>query len=204
MISEVFVLSSQGDRLLYKDFRGEGHPGLVEDFFRKVTALPPDQAPVFMEACPPGLHFAHVRHGGLYFVATIPSKASPFAALEFLNRLAALLRDSCGALDERSVSLNFALLYELLDELLDYGYVQSTAPEVLRNFLQVEPVLGPRFSLLDLSSVGLWVTNDRGVDQIAARQIVSKGTPLQNAADVATALVEWPLTGKGKSLPAMR
>nr|XP_060627737.1 AP-4 complex subunit mu-1-like [Anolis sagrei ordinatus] len=156
MISEVFVLSSQGDRLLYKDFRGEGHPGLVEDFFRKVTALPPDQAPVFMEACPPGLHFAHVRHGGLYFVATIPSKASPFAALEFLNRLAALLRDSCGALDERSVSLNFALLYELLDELLDYGYVQSTAPEVLRNFLQVEPVLGPRFSLLDLSSVGLF------------------------------------------------
>ncbi|XP_008121571.1 AP-4 complex subunit mu-1 isoform X2 [Anolis carolinensis] len=156
MISEVFVLSSQGDRLLYKDFRGEGDRGLVEDFYRKVTALPADQAPVFMEARPPGLHFAHVRHGGLYFVATIPSGASPFAALEFLNRLAALLRDSCGALDERSVALNFALLYELLDELLDYGYVQSTAPEVLRNFLQVEPVLGPRFSLLDLSSVGLF------------------------------------------------
>uniref|UniRef100_A0A803SQG5 AP-4 complex subunit mu-1 n=1 Tax=Anolis carolinensis TaxID=28377 RepID=A0A803SQG5_ANOCA len=136
--------------------RGEGDRGLVEDFYRKVTALPADQAPVFMEARPPGLHFAHVRHGGLYFVATIPSGASPFAALEFLNRLAALLRDSCGALDERSVALNFALLYELLDELLDYGYVQSTAPEVLRNFLQVEPVLGPRFSLLDLSSVGLF------------------------------------------------
>uniref|UniRef100_A0A803TTR4 AP-4 complex subunit mu-1 n=1 Tax=Anolis carolinensis TaxID=28377 RepID=A0A803TTR4_ANOCA len=135
--------------------RGEGDRGLVEDFYRKVTALPADQAPVFM-ARPPGLHFAHVRHGGLYFVATIPSGASPFAALEFLNRLAALLRDSCGALDERSVALNFALLYELLDELLDYGYVQSTAPEVLRNFLQVEPVLGPRFSLLDLSSVGLF------------------------------------------------
>ncbi|XP_044277239.1 AP-4 complex subunit mu-1 [Varanus komodoensis] len=155
MLPHVFVLSSKGDRLLYKDFRGEGGSDLVDAFYRKITALPADQAPVFMPARP-GLHFVHVRHAGLYFVATALPGTSPFAAVEFLNRLVTLLRDYCGALNEKTVSLNFALIYEVLDELLDYGYIQTTAPDVLKNFIQMEPVLSQHFSLLDLSTVGLF------------------------------------------------
>lgn len=37
----------------------------------------------------------------------------------------------------------------------DYGYVQTTAPEVLRNFMHTEPVATKPFSLLDLGSIGL-------------------------------------------------
>uniref|UniRef100_A0ABM5G4P2 AP-4 complex subunit mu-1 isoform X1 n=1 Tax=Pogona vitticeps TaxID=103695 RepID=A0ABM5G4P2_9SAUR len=155
MLPQVFVLSSKGDRLLYKDFRGDGDSGLVDTFCRRIAVLPADQAPVFMQARP-GLHFAHVRHAGLYFVATVLPSTSPFVAVEFLNRLVTLLKDYCGSLNEKTVSLNFALLYEVLDELLDYGYIQTTAPEVLRNFIQVEPVLSEHFSLLDLNTVGLF------------------------------------------------
>ncbi|XP_052631011.1 AP-4 complex subunit mu-1 isoform X2 [Harpia harpyja] len=38
----------------------------------------------------------------------------------------------------------------------DYGYVQTTAPEVLRNFMHMEPVATKPFSLLDLGSIGLF------------------------------------------------
>nr|XP_028591584.1 AP-4 complex subunit mu-1 isoform X3 [Podarcis muralis] len=38
----------------------------------------------------------------------------------------------------------------------DYGYIQTTAPDVLKNFIQMEPVLSQPFSLLDLSTVGLF------------------------------------------------
>ncbi|XP_053250813.1 AP-4 complex subunit mu-1 isoform X2 [Podarcis raffonei] len=155
MLPQVFVLSAKGDRLLYKDFRGDGDSELVDTFCQKIAALPGDQAPVFMQARQ-GLHFAHVRHAGLYFVVTVLPNASPFAAVEFLNRLVTLLRDYCGSLSEKTVSLNFALIYELLDELLDYGYIQTTAPDVLKNFIQMEPVLSQPFSLLDLSTVGLF------------------------------------------------
>ncbi|XP_066479890.1 AP-4 complex subunit mu-1 [Tiliqua scincoides] len=154
MLPQVFVLSSGGDRLLYRDFRGNGSPDLVESFYRKITALPGDQAPVFMAH--EGLHFVHVRHAGLYFVATALAGTSPFAAVEFLNRLVTLLRDYCGSLNEKTVSLNFALIYEVLDELLDYGYIQTTTPDVLKNFIQMEPVVSQNFSLLDLSTVGLF------------------------------------------------
>ncbi|NXL54669.1 AP4M1 protein, partial [Podilymbus podiceps] len=71
-------------------------------------------------------------------------------------RLVTLLRDFCGPLSEKNVSLNFALIYELLDEMLDYGYIQTTSPEVLRNFMHTEPVATKPFSLLDLGSIGLF------------------------------------------------
>uniref|UniRef100_A0A8C4WNL5 AP-4 complex subunit mu-1 n=1 Tax=Gopherus evgoodei TaxID=1825980 RepID=A0A8C4WNL5_9SAUR len=154
MLSQIFILSSKGDRLVHKDFRGEGSTDLVDTFYRKITALPRDQAPVFMAH--EGLHFVHVRHAGLYFVATTGHDVSPFTIIEFLNRLVTLICDYCGSLSEKTVSLNFALIYELLDEMLDYGYVQTTAPDVLRNFIQMEPVLSKPFSLLDLGSVGLF------------------------------------------------
>ncbi|XP_062463211.1 AP-4 complex subunit mu-1-like [Pezoporus occidentalis] len=103
-----------------------------------------------------GLHFVHVRHSGLYFVATAAAEASPFTLVEFLNRLVALLRDFCGPLSEQNVGGNLALASELLEEMLDYGYIQSTAPEVLRSLTQSPPVSPPPFSLLDLGSIGLF------------------------------------------------
>lgn len=133
---------------------GGGSSDLVESFYRQITALSGDQAPIFMAH--DGLHFVHVRHAGLYFVATTLPGTSPFTAVEFLNRLVTLLRDYCGALNEKTVSLNFALIYEVLDELLDYGYIQTTTPDVLKNFIQMEPVVSQHFSLLDLSTVGLF------------------------------------------------
>ncbi|XP_049648490.1 AP-4 complex subunit mu-1 isoform X2 [Accipiter gentilis] len=157
MLSQIFILSSKGDRLIHKDFRGETcgtSMDLADTFYRRITSLPGDQAPVFMAH--EGQHFVHVRHAGLYFVATTTADASPFTLVEFLNRLVTLLRDFCGPLSEKNVSLNFALIYELLDEMLDYGYVQTTAPEVLRNFMHTEPVATKPFSLLDLGSIGLF------------------------------------------------
>ncbi|XP_061220056.1 AP-4 complex subunit mu-1, partial [Neopsephotus bourkii] len=157
MLSQLFILSSKGDRLLHRDFRGDPLDPITDVadvFYRGVTALPGDQAPVFMALG--GLHFVHVRHSGLYFVATTRAEASPFTLLEFLNRLVALLRDFCGPLSEQNLGGNLALAAELLEEMLDYGYIQSTAPELLRSLTQSPPVSPPPFSLLDLGSIGLF------------------------------------------------
>uniref|UniRef100_A0A3B3DK82 AP-4 complex subunit mu-1 n=1 Tax=Oryzias melastigma TaxID=30732 RepID=A0A3B3DK82_ORYME len=159
MIRQLFILSSKGDPLLFKDFRGEAGDDVVNVFYQKVTALPGDQPPVVMVTSPPAfrdLHFLHVRQGGLYWVATTTADASPFTIIEFLNRLAALVKDYCGGLSEKSVQMNFALIYELLDEVLDYGYIQTTSSDMLRNFLQSEAVSSRPFSLFDLSNVGLF------------------------------------------------
>uniref|UniRef100_A0A3P8WY45 AP-4 complex subunit mu-1 n=2 Tax=Cynoglossus semilaevis TaxID=244447 RepID=A0A3P8WY45_CYNSE len=155
MISQLFILSSKGDHLIYKDFRGEAGNDVINVFYEKVTALPGDQPPVVMSHR--DLHFVHVRQGGLYWVATTTSAgSSPFTIIDFLNRLAALVTDYCGSLSEKSVQMNFALIYELLDEVVDYGYIQTTSSDVLKNFIQTEAVSSRPFSLFDLSNVGLF------------------------------------------------
>ncbi|KAM9724996.1 AP-4 complex subunit mu-1 isoform 2-T2 [Dama dama] len=155
MISQFFILSSKGDPLIYKDFRGDsGGRDVAELFYRKLTGLPGDESPVVMHH--DDRHFIHIRHSGLYLVATTSENISPFSLLELLSRLATLLGDYCGSLGEATISRNVALVYELLDEVLDYGYVQTTSTEVLRNFIQTEAVISKPFSLFDLSSVGLF------------------------------------------------
>ncbi|KAL4668871.1 hypothetical protein H8959_007425 [Pygathrix nigripes] len=148
MISQFFILSSKGDPLIYKDFRGDsGGRDVAELFYRKLTGLPGDESPVVMHH--DGRHFIHIRHSGLYLVVTTSENVSPFSLLELLSRLATLLGDYCGSLGEGTISRNVALVYELLDEVL------TTSTEMLRNFIQTEAVVSKPFSLFDLSSVGL-------------------------------------------------
>uniref|UniRef100_A0A8C5ECR2 AP-4 complex subunit mu-1-like n=1 Tax=Gouania willdenowi TaxID=441366 RepID=A0A8C5ECR2_GOUWI len=119
-----------------------------------VTALPGDQPPVVMRH--KDRYFVHVRQGGLFWVATTTADSSPFTIIEFLNRLSALVKDYCGVLNETNITENFALIYELLDEVLDYGYIQTTSSDILKNFIQTEAVSSKQFNLFDLSNVGLF------------------------------------------------
>ncbi|XP_026114671.1 AP-4 complex subunit mu-1 [Carassius auratus] len=154
MISQIFILSSKGDHLIYKDFRGEESKDAINVFYEMVTALSGNQPPVVMSH--KGLNFIHIRQGGLYWVASTNTNPSPFTIIEFLNRLAALTKDYCGSLSEKSVRMNFALIYELLDEMVDFGYIQTTSTDILKNFIQTEAVSSKPFSLFDLSNVGLF------------------------------------------------
>jgi AP-1 complex subunit mu len=45
------------------------------------------------------------------------------------------MRDYFGALEEESIRDNFVLIYELLDEVMDYGYPQVAEPKVLKAYI---------------------------------------------------------------------
>uniref|UniRef100_A0A4W4H9N5 AP-4 complex subunit mu-1 n=1 Tax=Electrophorus electricus TaxID=8005 RepID=A0A4W4H9N5_ELEEL len=128
MISQVFILSSQGDHLIYKDFRGEAGKDSINMFYEMVTSLSGAQPPVVMRN--KNLNFIHVRHSGLYWVVSTKDNPSPFTIIEFLNSLC--LQDT------------------------DYGYIQTTSTDILKNFIQTEAVTSKPFSLFDLSNVGLF------------------------------------------------
>jgi len=54
--------------------------------------------------------------------------------------LAAPTQDYCGVLSEDAIRKNFVLVYELLDEIIDYGYPQSTSTDALKMFVLNEPI----------------------------------------------------------------
>ncbi|KAF7235800.1 AP-4 complex subunit mu-1 [Varanus komodoensis] len=63
----------------------------------------------------------------------------------------------------------------------DYGYIQTTAPDVLKNFIQMEPVLSQHFSLLDLSTVGLGSRPEVFLDVVERLTVIiaANGTPMK-------------------------
>lgn len=64
------------------------------------------------------MNYFHVKVVGLLFVATTRINASPSLVLELLQRIARVIKDYLGVLNEDSLRKNFVLVYELLDEVI--------------------------------------------------------------------------------------
>lgn len=91
-----------------------------------------------------GSTFQFVRCENMYLVAV--TKSNPNAALvfTFLNTLVDILHGYVGQkVDEDAVRNNFTLVYELLDEVLDFGYPQVTAIDTLKMFINFGEVKPP-------------------------------------------------------------
>lgn len=65
-----------------------------------------------------GVNYFHVKVAGLLFVATTRVNVSPSLVLELLQRIARVIKDYLGILNEDSLRKNFVLVYELLDEVI--------------------------------------------------------------------------------------
>lgn len=63
-----------------------------------------------------GVNYFHVKVAGLFFVATTRVNVSPSLVLGLLQRIARVIKDYLGVLNEDSLRKNFVLVYELLDE----------------------------------------------------------------------------------------
>lgn len=98
-----------------------------------------DPPPVFL--MPDGQSYFHVNRNGLIFACSTQRNVSPCTVIELLSRIAKVFKDYCGTLSEESIRKNFILLYELLDEMVDYGHPQVTRTEDLKPFIYNEPIL---------------------------------------------------------------
>jgi len=78
-----------------------------------------DQSPLFNID---GVNFSYLKRAGLYIVATSRFDNGPSLILEILNKVCTIIKDFCGVLSEEAIRKNFILIYELLDETLDFGY----------------------------------------------------------------------------------
>ena len=136
-ISQLYVLSSRGDKLVFKDYRQDLPKASDEIFFRKYKFWDGKDHQAPTGDCPPafferGIHFFHIKVNGVLFVATSLNSGSASYALEVLNRTVKITKDYLGVLTEESIRKNFVLVYELFDELIDSGVVQDISTEKIR------------------------------------------------------------------------
>lgn len=57
------------------------------------------------------------------------------AILSFLHKFTEMLEEYFAVLAEESIKDNFVLIYELLDEIMDFGYPQVTESQVLKSYI---------------------------------------------------------------------
>lgn len=139
-ISQFYILSPRGDTIITRDFRGDVVKGTAEIFFRKVTLWKQsrDTPPIFHLD---GISYIFLKKNGLYFCSTTNENVSPSLVVELLNKMAKVFKDYCGVLNEESIRKNFILIYEILDEMIDFGYPQTTSTEQLKSCIHNEAIL---------------------------------------------------------------
>ncbi|XP_031394499.1 AP-4 complex subunit mu [Punica granatum] len=180
MISQFFVLSQRGDNIVFRDYRGEVQKGSTEIFFRKVKFWKEEgqdeaQAPPVFNV--DGVNYFHVKVAGLLFVATTRVNISPSLVLELLQRIARVIKDYLGVLSEDSLRKNFVLVYELLDEVIDFGYVQSTSTEVLKSYIFNEPIAVDAARLPPLGPAAIFMQGSKRMPGTAVTKSVIANEP---------------------------
>eukprot|EP00004_Rigifila_ramosa_P010430 TRINITY_DN2228_c0_g1_i1.p1 TRINITY_DN2228_c0_g1~~TRINITY_DN2228_c0_g1_i1.p1 ORF type:complete len:424 (-),score=93.06 TRINITY_DN2228_c0_g1_i1:50-1174(-) len=78
----------------------------------------------------------HIFRDNIFFLATTLVDTPPLLILEFLHRVADVFKDYFTVLSEESLKENFAIVYQLLDEMMDNGFPFTTEPNILRDMIK--------------------------------------------------------------------
>lgn len=136
-ISAIFLLDVKGRPLIYRDYRGDVGTRHAERFIQKVHELEDAGrlAPVIHDD---GVSYVYVLHANVYLLAVTRGNANAAAAVSFLHHLVAVFKHYFEELEEESVRDNFVVVYELLDEVMDYGYPQFTEARILSEYIKTD------------------------------------------------------------------
>ncbi|KAL2935890.1 AP-1 complex subunit mu-2 [Bienertia sinuspersici] len=134
--SAVYLLDVKGRVLIWRDFRGDISVLQAERFFTKLVQNKEDvisQGPVLHED---EVTYMFVQHNNLYLMAASRQNCNAASLLLFLHRLIQVFKHYFGELEEESLRDNFVVVYELLDEMMDFGYPQYTEATILSEFIK--------------------------------------------------------------------
>jgi len=155
MISGFFILNLKGEVLISRLFRADLKRSIADLFRIHVVSNADVRSPIITLG---STSFFHVRHQNLYVVAVTKTNASAALVFEFCYRVIAIGRSYFGKFDEDSVKNNFVLIYELLDEILDFGYPQNSEIDTLKSYITTDGVKSEQAVREDSSKITIQAT----------------------------------------------
>ncbi|KPI42294.1 AP-2 complex subunit mu [Cyphellophora attinorum] len=132
MLSGILLFNQKGENLIFRAFRPDCRPRLADIFRIQVISNAQVRSPILTLG---STTFSHVKHENIYITAVTKSNANAAIVFEFLYRFISLGKGYFSKFDEDAVKNNFVLIYELLDEILDFGYPQNTDVDVLKMYI---------------------------------------------------------------------
>lgn len=134
MISCITIINLRGDVLVHREYIDDVKRSEIGDFTSYLLSTKglKEEPVIYYNST----SYLYVKQKDLFVVAA--SKSNPNATLtfQFLYQLLNICKAYFGTeLNDATVKKNFVLIYELLDEIMDYGVPQITEPEVLKKFI---------------------------------------------------------------------
>ncbi|TGZ50552.1 hypothetical protein CRM22_010783 [Opisthorchis felineus] len=134
VVSGLFILDNKGKVLIHRNYRGDVESNAIEKFL-----------PIAMEREDEGnlvpvlqlgeITFTYVKCNYLYLVCLTRRNANIAMVLSFLYKLVNIFMEYFGEFEEESIRDNFVITYELLDEIMDFGYPQTTDTKILQEYI---------------------------------------------------------------------
>ncbi|CAA6661190.1 unnamed protein product [Spirodela intermedia] len=137
-VSALFLLDIKGRVLLWRDYRGDVTAVQAERFFTKLIEKegdPESQDPVLYDN---GVTYMFIQHNNVFLMTASRQNCNAASILLFLHRVVEVFKHYFEELEEESLRDNFVVVYELLDEIIDFGYPQFTEAKILSEFIKTD------------------------------------------------------------------
>lgn len=138
MASAIFFLDLKGKTLLARNYRGDIPMSAVEKFPVLLSEAEEESSSVPPCFSDDGINYLYIRHNNLYLLALTKRNSNAAEILLFLHRIVEVFTEYFKELEEESIRDNFVVIYELLDEMMDFGYPQTTESKILQEYITQE------------------------------------------------------------------
>ncbi|CAD1809322.1 AP-1 complex subunit mu-1 [Candida parapsilosis] len=137
MASQIHFLDIKGKPLLSRDYKGDIPSTTIEKFPLLLLELENtiddgDYKPFINHD---GINYIFINHNNLYICALTRKNENIMTIVIFLSKLVEVLTQYFKSLEEESIRDNFVIIYELLDEMMDFGIPQTTDTKILKEYI---------------------------------------------------------------------
>ena len=142
-ISSFFIITKNGDIILYRDFQNEIKNS--HKIFLKFLFTNNEYEECEEKSSPPiininGLNFFYKKNESLYYVISTLENYSPSYYQEIINLIIKILENLIKDLTEGLIIKNSELINEIIEELFTYGCPQFSDTDGIKEYLITEPV----------------------------------------------------------------
>jgi AP-1 complex subunit mu len=134
--SALFVLDQKGKILISRNYRGDVPMSVASRFIAKIIEEEEMNIKPIIEE--DGVSYIFVKYNNLYLLATTERNGNAAMILLYLYKMIEVFNEYFKELEEESIRDNFVIIYELMDEMMDFGYPQTTEPKILQQYITQE------------------------------------------------------------------
>jgi AP-3 complex subunit mu len=135
----VIVLSNR-EVLIEKHWRGNTSRTICDLFWDEVSKYPSkNEVPPIITT--PKHYLFSIYRNDIFLLAITVRETSPLLVIEYLRRVYDILEDYFEAVEEGTIRDNFSTVYQLLEEMMDYGYPLTTEPNALKAMIAPPTVM---------------------------------------------------------------